>query len=158
VPIYFYRTNEEPYGCFSNFSKHGFDLDGLWWPTSEHYFQAQKFTNPSDAEAVRQAPTAREAAALGRDRGRSLRPDWEEVKDDAMRRAVLRKFEAHADIRAILLATGDEELIEDAPTDWYWGCGADRTGQNRLGQILMETRATLHRRQVADTAGNASAT
>ncbi|HKC73877.1 MAG TPA: NADAR family protein, partial [Chloroflexota bacterium] len=43
MTIYFYSTREKPYGCFSNFSPHGFELDGVWWPTSEHYFQAQKF-------------------------------------------------------------------------------------------------------------------
>jgi hypothetical protein len=25
--IYFYSTCEVPYGCFSNFSKHGFELE-----------------------------------------------------------------------------------------------------------------------------------
>jgi hypothetical protein len=44
-----------------------------------------------------------------------LRSDWEEVKDEVMRRAVLRKFETHIDIRAILLATGDEPIIENTP-------------------------------------------
>lgn len=43
MTIYFYSAREKPYGCFSNFSRHGFELDGQWWITSEHYFQAQKF-------------------------------------------------------------------------------------------------------------------
>ena len=34
-----------------------------------------------------------------------------------MRRAVLRKFETHAEIRAVLLDTGDEEIVENAPRD-----------------------------------------
>jgi ribA/ribD-fused uncharacterized protein len=60
-----------------------------------------------------------------------------------MRQAVLRKFETHADICKTLLNTGDEELVENAPGDYYWGCGADGTGQNKLGKILMEVRAAL---------------
>jgi hypothetical protein len=40
-----------------------------------------------------------------------------------MRRAVAAKFAAHADIRAILLATGDEEFVEDTSTDHYRGRG-----------------------------------
>jgi ribA/ribD-fused uncharacterized protein len=40
--ILFYRVNE-PYGFFSNFSKHPITLNGKEWPTTEHYFQAQKF-------------------------------------------------------------------------------------------------------------------
>ena len=142
MTIFFYST-AGPYGCFSNFSRHGFELDGLYWPTSEHYFQAQKFKGTPYLEKVRLARTPKEAARLGRRRDWPLRVDWEQIKDDVMRRAVLRKFETHADIRAVLLSTAVEELIEDSPTDAYWGCGAERTGQNKLGQILMEVRALL---------------
>src|SRR5437870_3212881 len=38
VTIYFYSTRGD-HGCFSNFSRHAFELDGKRWPTSEHYFQ-----------------------------------------------------------------------------------------------------------------------
>lgn len=37
--IRFYREDEEPYGVFSNYSKHPILLKGLRWPTTEHYFQ-----------------------------------------------------------------------------------------------------------------------
>jgi ribA/ribD-fused uncharacterized protein len=147
MSIYFYSVREEPYGCFSNFSPHGFELDGLYWPTSEHYFQAQKFTGTEHAEAVRLARTPKEAAEIGRDRARPLRPDWDEVKDDVMRRAVRRKFETHPAIRAVLLSTGDDELIEATTGDYYWGCGTNGTGRNMLGQILMEVRALLREGQ-----------
>lgn len=80
---------------------------------------------------------------MGRDRARPLRPDWEQVKDDVMRRAVRRKFEAHPELRQVLLATGAEPIVENAPKDWYWGCGKDGTGKNMLGRILMEVRAAL---------------
>jgi N-glycosidase YbiA len=142
MTIFFYSIKGQ-YGCFSNFSRHGFELDGLYWPTSEHYFQAQKFVDTPYLEEVRRARTPEEAARLGRRRDWPLRPDWEEVKDEMMRKAVLRKFEVNAEIRAVLIATGDEELFEDSPTDAYWGGGADRMGQNQLGQILMEVRTRL---------------
>jgi ribA/ribD-fused uncharacterized protein len=140
MTIFFYSTKGR-YGCFSNFSRHGFELDGLYWPTSEHYFQAQKFAGTLYLEEVRLTQTPKAAARLGRRRDWPLRPDWEQVKDDVMCRAVWRKFETNADIRAVLLSTANEELIEDSPTDDYWGCGAQRTGQNQLGQILMAVRA-----------------
>lgn len=142
MTIYFYTTGEK-YGCFSNFSPHGFELDELWWATSEHYFQAQKFVGTPHVEEIRLAKTPKDAARMGRDRKRPLRPDWEEVKDDIMRKAVLRKFETHADIREILLSTGDELIVENSPIDYYWGCGADGSGKNMLGQILVEVRQIL---------------
>jgi len=48
-PILFYAT-DKPYGEFSNFSRHPIDVDGVVWPTSEHYFQAQKFAGTSHVE------------------------------------------------------------------------------------------------------------
>ena len=41
-PIYFYGQTG-PYACFSNFAPYTFELDSQYWPTVEHYFQAQKF-------------------------------------------------------------------------------------------------------------------
>jgi hypothetical protein len=58
MAIYFYSDRENPYGCFSNFSRHGFELDGVWWSTSEHYFQAQKFAGTPDADQIREVKTA----------------------------------------------------------------------------------------------------
>jgi len=149
MPVLFYSVRESPYGCFSNFSPHPFELDGTRWPTSEHYFQAQKFAGTPSAEEVRRARGPMKAAELGRERDRPLRRDWEAVKDDVMRRAVRRKFETHDDIRAVLLSTSDEDIVEDAPRDYYWGRGADGSGKNMLGKILMEVREQL--RQGVDT-------
>ncbi|MBD2207139.1 NADAR family protein [Calothrix sp. FACHB-1219] len=142
MTIYFYTVSEE-YGCFSNFSRHGFELDGLYWLTSEHYFQAQKFIGTDHVEQIRLVKSPKEAAKMGRERSRPLRKDWEQVKDDVMRKAVLQKFTTHADIREILLSTGNEEIIENSPIDFYWGCGADGSGKNMLGIILMEVREKL---------------
>ena len=82
------------------------------------------------------------AAGKGRSRSRPLRPDWESVKDDVMRDAVRRKFQL-SPLRAVLLSTGDAELVERTPRDKYWGDGGDGTGKNMLGKILMEVRAEL---------------
>lgn len=143
MAIYFYSSREKPYGCFSNFSAYGLTLDGVWWPTSEHYFQAQKFVGTPHADQIRQVKLPKDAARLGRQRTRPLRPDWEAVKDDVMCQAVLCKFETHADIRDILLSTGNQDLVENAPGDYYWGCGQNGTGKNMLGKILMEVRERL---------------
>jgi ribA/ribD-fused uncharacterized protein len=149
MPIYFYSATAA-YGCFSNFSAHGIELRGVWWRTTEHYFQAQKFAGTPHEEAIRLAKTPKQAAKMGRDRQRPLRADWEDVKDDIMREAVRQKFRTYPELRQVLLATGNEELIEHAPADYYWGSGADGSGHNRLGQILMEVRDELRREQAAE--------
>ena len=138
--IGFYRVNEK-YGAFSNFAKYGFDADGRLWPTSEHYFQAQKFKGTVHAETVRKAPSVRDAARIGRDRSLPLRADWEDVKLDVMRAALRYKFAAHPDLVELLMSTVDEEIVEQTTDDYYWGCGTDGTGLNMLGKLLMELRA-----------------
>lgn len=146
MSIYFYST-VDAYGCFSNFSAHGIELKGAWWPTTEHYFQAQKFAGTAHEEAIRLAKTPKQAAEMGRDRNRPLRLDWEQVKDDVMREAVRQKFRTHPELQRILLDTGAAPLVENAPSDYYWGIGADGSGKNKLGQILMEVRAELRQEQ-----------
>ena len=144
MTVHFYSKTDDYY-WLSNFSRHGFELDGKYWLTVEHFFQAQKFvtSSPEYAERIRKAPGPKEAKSLGRSRKVPLRADWEDVKDDVMRRAVAAKFQKHDDLRELLLATGSEELIEKAPSDYYWGCGRSGTGRNMLGKILMETRENL---------------
>jgi hypothetical protein len=140
--IHFYSTASE-YGCFSNFSKHSVFLKGKRWPTSEHYFQAQKFVGTEHEEEVRTCKTARDAANMGRSRKLPLRRDWESVKDQIMLEVVRAKFTQHEDLKAILLGTGDAQLVEHTAKDSYWGDGGDGSGKNRLGQILMQVRDEL---------------
>jgi ribA/ribD-fused uncharacterized protein len=142
MTIYFYSSQDD-YFEFSNFSQHGFTLKEKYWPTVEHYFQAQKFTDSLQAEKIRLASSPKQAKQLGQTRAVPLRADWEQVKDDIMREAVIAKFSSHETLKNQLLATGNEQLVENAPKDYYWGCGADGSGKNRLGQILMETRDIL---------------
>ena len=140
--IQFYSVSGE-YGYFSNFSPHPINLKGKTWPTSEHYFQAQKFAGTPDEEEVRLAKSPMIAARMGRSRKRPLRKDWESVKDRIMHEAVLAKFTQHANLREVLLATGNAKIVEHTDNDHYWGDGSDGSGRNKLGQILMEVREEL---------------
>ena len=140
--ISFYST-KGIFGCFSNFSRHPITLDGHEWPTTEHYFQAKKFEGTSHEDELRKASSAMEVARKGRERNRPLRSDWEQVKDDIMRKAVRAKFTQHLDLRETLLSTGDAVLVEHTVNDSYWGDGGDGSGKNMLGKILVEIREEL---------------
>lgn len=118
-------------------------MDGQWYRTVEHYFQSQKFEDVDYQSVIRSAPTAKAAAELGRSRDFPIRTDWDDVKVQIMRDAVLRKFQTHIAPRRLLLSTGNEPLIENAPGDFFWGCGNDGTGQNWLGRILEDVREKL---------------
>ncbi len=128
---------------FSNFAPFPIELDGRRWPSTEHFYQAQKFADARMQSEIRKLPNPPAAKNHAVKHKAAIRPDWDAIKDDVMLRAVRCKFEQHAALRQLLLATGDEELIESAPTDYYWGEGREGTGQNRLGPIMQRVRAEL---------------
>lgn len=136
-------SKSETYREFSNFAPFGIELDGAWWPTVEHYYQAQKFTDPELRRKIRKAEKPPIAKSLADKHRAAIRPDWDQVKDAVMERAVSAKFAQHAELRELLRSTGDEELEEAAPTDTYWGVGRDGTGLNKLGKLIARIRTDL---------------
>lgn len=151
--IRFYNRNE-PYFEFTNFEVRPIVVGGLLWPSSEHYFQAQKFAGTWLEEFIRlEAREPRDAFRLGR--CFPARPDWDVAdaasglseKDRAMSRAVRAKFLQHNDLREMLIGTGDAVLVEHTANDSYWGDGGDGRGRNMLGIILTVVRESLRLRK-----------
>ncbi|WP_205769023.1 NADAR family protein [Aggregatibacter actinomycetemcomitans] len=116
-----------------------FFVDNKYWRTVEHYFQAKKFLNIELQESIRNTISPMKAALEGRSRNNPIRTDWELVKDDIMRFAVLEKFKQNPDIAQLLISTGEKLIFEHTANDFYWGDGLGK-GKNMLGIILMETR------------------
>ena len=142
--IRFHRLADE-FGSFTNFARYPIMLDGRWWPTAEHYFQAGKFADLDYAERIRTAGALSTAARMGRTRVVPLRANWDRVRVDVMRRAVHAKFVQHHRLAARLRDTGDQPLIEDTVGDRSWADGGDGSGLNTNGRILMELRSLLRR-------------
>lgn len=142
--IRFYSHKRGPFAAFSNFFESPLLLDGHWWPTVEHYFQAQKFADSANQKRIRRAASPAEAKRLGRGLS-GLRKDWDNARLDVMRTGLRAKFTDHK-LRALLLSTGDVHLIEAAPDDYFWGEGRDESGENWLGRLLVELRGSLSQR------------
>lgn len=140
--ILFYSVTDD-YGEFSNFAPYSIHLDRQTWPTVEHYFQAHKFLDKTYQQKIRKTGSPMQAAILGRDRKQKLRKDWESIKVQVMRRALVAKFQQHSDLSDLLFSTGDAKLVEHTENDAYWGDGGDGKGKNMLGQLLMEVRQLL---------------
>ncbi|CAH1761453.1 15791_t:CDS:2 [Entrophospora sp. SA101] len=144
--ILFYRAKGK-YGAFSNFYSSPITIDEFTWPTVEHYFQAQKFNKEDQKnlqDEIRLASTPHEAAKLGRN-FEGLRSDWNESRDSVMLKALRFKFTQHEDLKELLLSTGESKLIEDSPSDSYWGIATRNgvKGENKLGLLLMIVRSEL---------------
>jgi ribA/ribD-fused uncharacterized protein len=140
--IKFYKVHDD-YGFMSNFAPYPFSDGSKIWPTSEHYFQAQKFLVPEIQEKIRKIASPMDAALEGRNRQNPLRPDWEEIKDKVMLQALRMKFSQHPEIAKELLSTGEAIIIEHTRNDAYWADSGDGSGKNKLGLLLIQVREEL---------------
>ena len=112
VPDIVFSFRSKQWGWLSQFASFPFTLDGVEWPTAEHYYQAQKSTDPAERERIRAAPTAKQALGLGR-RAKHHRSDWTvAVKIAFVERGIRAKLAAHPELREKLLATGDAVIRE----------------------------------------------
>ena len=140
--IKFYAVSA-PYGEFSNFALYPIKIKGKTWPTTEHYFQAQKFQGTDHEIKIKKASSPMKAAELGRSRKVRIRKNWDGMRDQVMYEALKAKFTQHEELRPLLLETEDKILIEHTQNDSYWGDGGDGSGKNKLGKLLMKLREEL---------------
>ncbi|CAF1044194.1 unnamed protein product [Didymodactylos carnosus] len=157
--ICFY-DKDKAYKEFSNFHNVPFNVNGIDYYTSEHYFQSKKFQYEPRNDSVKEklnelykklleSPAPSHAFRLVREYKEYVDPEWSKEikpnllkKDLIMKEAIYYKFSFYPELKHLLLNTGDTILIEDSPTDLYWGIGGNHNepGRNRLGELLMELR------------------
>lgn len=143
------ETFQGPYRFLSNFYPAEVESMGMRFATVEHAYQASKCVNQQDILAIWAAPMAADAKKIGRKV--EMHPWWEDFKLGVMEALLFEKF-SDPDLRAKLLATGDEELQEgNTWDDRFWGrvlegsAGGDQhwDGQNHLGRLLMLVREEI---------------
>ncbi len=139
-PVLFYAESD-PFGEFSNWWPAPVELDGKTWPTTEHYFMAQKTKDKRERERIRKAPTPRRAKEMGRQV--RLRRGWEGMKFEVMLVANRAKFTQHDDLRDLLLSTGDRPIHESCDDPWWGGGPHFPNGKDMLGKVLMRVRREL---------------
>ena len=161
--ILFYEAKEKPYGVFSNYSLSPITINKKLYDSVEHFYQSSKYENEY-SEVIRKASTPNKARILARQelcfqykwqlelneiiklnqaKGitlKSMRPDWEERKDEIMYQGLQAKFTQHPSLKSLLVNTGDKILVENSPRDSYWGWGKNQKGENKLGLLLMKLR------------------
>ncbi len=148
--IHFYRSNEKPYGVFSNLYRREILIDGVVYPTAEHAYQAAKAQKKKVRDWILAAPSpALLAMAAHGLYTWDVVPNWSKIKISRMRAVLHAKFSQHPDLRALLLSTGNARLVEagtvDNAVNRMWG-EVNGRGKNTLGKLLMEIRATLRRK------------
>ena len=144
-------------GCLSQWWPAAFTVDGVSYPSAEHYMMAAKARLSGDAEAVGKilaAPHPGAAKALGRQVRGFDEQRWAEHRFDVVVAGNMAKFGQHRQLRDFLVGTGSRVLVEASPRDRVWGIGLaaddERAGSperwpglNLLGFALMEVRHEL---------------
>ena len=119
-----FRFTNAEWGAFSNFQPLAvLILAGPWsCPTSENLYQACKFpAHPEIQRRIAEAPTARQAATIGRTPGLGIDPGWNAQRVDVMRWVLRMKREANAaEIDAVLAKTGEHPIVEVSTRDTWW--------------------------------------
>ena len=155
-----FRFTKAAWGAFSNFQPLTVPIVACPWTftSSESVYQACKFPErPDIQQRIAEAPTAKEAAAIGRTPGLGIDPGWNAQRVDVMRWVLRMKRDANADeIDALLAATGERPIVEVSARDPWWGARpvADRyEGKNVLGRLWMEFRQQLRETDPAARSG-----
>ena len=143
--IKFYRSNEKPYGAFSNLYKSPIQFEDRLYPTAEHAYQAGKAAKPKVREWILAAPSPSLAAMAAHGLYTwDIVPDWNKIKFDRMREVLLANSSSIPNFALFCWSTGDKRLVEAGTTNnavnRLWG-EVNGVGQNMLGVMLMELRA-----------------
>jgi len=143
--------------CLSQWWPAPFRVDGVTYPTAEHFMMAGKarlFGDEVTASHILETPSPGDAKALGRAVRGYDEELWAASRYGTVVEGNTAKFGQNLVLLAYLAATAGRVLVEASPTDRVWGIGlaADdsRVGQpsqweglNLLGFALMEVRERL---------------
>ncbi len=136
---------EGEYYMFSNFAAFSVTYRGRLWMTSEHAYQAAKFDDENIITLIHQAPSAYDSKKVAHAHLSKVRDGWETQKIGVMEDIVRAKVAQHCYIREKLLATENRHIVEDSPTDAFWGRGVDNKGRNELGEVWMRIRQEIRK-------------
>ncbi len=159
------RPGRRDASCLSQWFPSPFTVDGVEYATAEHWMMAGKarlFGDEAILPQILDAPDPGKVKSLGRKVRNFDEAIWTDARYALVTRGNHHKFEQHVDMRAFLLNTGRQVLVEASPSDRIWGIGLSASspaasdpfqwrGLNLLGFALTELRATLGGASVVPT-------
>lgn len=143
--------------CFSQWWPAAFTVDGITYPTAEHWMMAQKallFHDDEQYRLILEAHSPAKAKKCGRAVTNFDASVWQANAYNYVVEGNNYKFSQHPALKDFLLQTNDAIIVEASPFDKIWGIGT-RTheanpfqwkGSNLLGFALMEVRDFLKER------------
>lgn len=146
-----YKT-KEAFGGLSNMaSGYPLQINGVRILTTEALYQACRFPHMPEVQwEIIGQHSPMTAKMKSKPHRKDSRPDWGEVRHKVMRWCLRVKLvQNYEEFGRLLLATGDQPIVEQSRKDDFWGAklvdeaGSILVGQNVLGRLLMELREKL---------------
>ncbi|MCZ7652961.1 MAG: NADAR family protein [Thermoanaerobaculia bacterium] len=143
--------------CLSQWWPAPFAVDGVAYPTAEHFMMASKARLFDDADAYDQIlanPDPAHAKAVGRLIRGFDEHKWRPARYGFVVEGNLAKFRQNSEVRGFLLSIREDIFVEASPTDTVWGIGLRESdpaaldpekwrGLNLLGFALVEVRRRI---------------
>jgi ribA/ribD-fused uncharacterized protein len=166
--IAFNKTKED-FGWMSNMSAHLVRYKGEWFPTAEHLFQFMRYEGMTpillenkrgavewlDEARIKNEVLETPSPLIAKRIAKKYRKYWTTTTEHdvkIMNKVVRWKLAYHSEFIRMLLATGDELIVEDASdrasgSGKLWGAARQEDGtwdgENNLGKIWMKVREDL---------------
>ncbi len=151
------QTDTITKSCLSQWFPAPFKIDGILFPTAEHYMMVQKaklFNDEKILAKILESSHPSQAKKLGRQVANFDPAKWNSRRFDAVVEGNVAKFDQNPKLKEFLLNTGNRVLVEASPVDRIWGIGMAQDdpkienpdawrGLNLLGYALMEAREQL---------------
>lgn len=149
-----FHNPDEEYGFLSNWYLSDFRWNGIDFTSMEQYMMYQKAKCFHDETIAAEILATNDVARI-KELGRQVKgyndSVWGGIRQVVVYQGLVEKFSQNAELRNMLLDTGDAILAECAVRDRIWGIGlsmndprrldpAQWEGKNLLGYALMMTR------------------
>ena len=140
--VFFYTPK---FYALDNFSAFVVEIWNKKFPTSEHAYQWRKYyeVHPSIAEEIFNATSPNQVKKIADMYVKDVPQEFHDNKIPIMEEILRAKVTQHDKVLRTLQETGDREIIENSPTDSFWGIGPERNGQNMLGKLWTKIRDDL---------------
>ena len=146
-----FRKNNESHGIFSNMFPTPMELYGVGIRTSEHLYQALKFSKyPNIQKTIINERSPMSAKFKSRSFQSRVRADWMKVNVNVMKFCLQLKLIQNDVFYEELAKTGKMDIVEHSSKDVFWGAKLLENskdsrvkifvGKNMLGRLLIQLR------------------
>ncbi len=137
------------YIYFSPYTAHAIEVNGVVYPTVEHAYQCQRYTDPKIIAEILLARSPVKAWEVSSKYKHLQIPEFkkEEYKLKVMKELMKLKALQHEEVQKALIDSKDLKIVKHIvtypPGDGFWDDGEDGTGINHIGKMWMEIREEL---------------